>query len=128
MTPIDNLLGANLKRLRMLKEFTQEQIAERCTPPVNGAQIAKYESGDDRMTGARIYDLANILGCVVGALFDGAHQLAMNRRLIVTLPNGKEMLITVEPLGNLKIDTPQKKSYMLALVAGTNRHITTGTK
>lgn len=99
MTPIDTLIGANLKRLRMEKGLTQETVAAQTKPAINPGQIAKYEGGYDRITAGRLYDLSKIIGCKVGEFYEGALALALNHRYEVPLPGGKtiEVLLTQLP-------------------------------
>ncbi len=95
MTPIDKLIGANLKRLRMEKGLTQEEVAARSRPAINPGQIAKYEGGYDRITAGRLYDLAKIISCKVGDFYDGALLLALNKKHQVELPGGKTIVIII---------------------------------
>jgi transcriptional regulator with XRE-family HTH domain len=66
---IDVHLGMRLRRRRRLLGLTQEQLASACG--VRFQQIQKYECGANRISAARLWQLAEALGVAVGYFFDG---------------------------------------------------------
>lgn len=66
---IDVHLGKRLRRRRRLLGLTQQQLAGSCG--VRFQQIQKYECGANRISAARIWQLAEALEVPVGYFFDG---------------------------------------------------------
>jgi len=66
---IDDHLGRRLRRRRRLLGLTQQQVAEACG--VGFQQIQKYECGANRMSAARLWQLARALEVPVGYFYEG---------------------------------------------------------
>ena len=66
---IDVHLGKRLRRRRRLLGLTQQQLAGACG--VRFQQIQKYECGANRISAARLWQLAEALEVPVGYFFDG---------------------------------------------------------
>ena len=66
---IDLHLGRRLRRRRRLLGLTQQQLA--ITVGVRFQQIQKYECGANRISAARLWQLAEALGVPVGYFYDG---------------------------------------------------------
>lgn len=66
---IDVHLGKRLRRRRRLLGLTQQQLAE--TVGVRFQQIQKYECGANRISAARLWQLAEALEVPVGYFYDG---------------------------------------------------------
>lgn len=66
---IDIHLGRRLRRRRRLMGLTQQQLAGACG--VRFQQIQKYECGANRISAARLWQLAEALEVPVGYFFDG---------------------------------------------------------
>ncbi len=66
---IDLHLGKRLRRRRRLLGLTQQQLAGACG--VRFQQIQKYECGANRISAARLWQLAEALEVPVGYFFDG---------------------------------------------------------
>ena len=64
-TDIDRHVGERLRRRRRLMGLTQKELAERVG--IRFQQIHKYETGINRMTASRLYELARALGRAGGA-------------------------------------------------------------
>jgi transcriptional regulator with XRE-family HTH domain len=56
---IDSLIGEKLRFFRLLKNLSQQDIAKKAG--VTFQQIQKYESGTNRISASRLYNLAKIL-------------------------------------------------------------------
>lgn len=68
-TDIDLHLGKRLRRRRRLLGLTQQQLAGVCG--VRFQQIQKYECGANRISAARLWQLAEALDVPVGYFFEG---------------------------------------------------------
>lgn len=66
---IDVHLGKHLRRRRRLLGLTQQQLAE--TVGVRFQQIQKYECGANRISAARLWQLAEALEVPVSYFYDG---------------------------------------------------------
>lgn len=68
-TTIDEIVGANCKRLRLRAGMSQEELAEQLG--VTFQQIGKYESGANRVAASTLHNMSEILECNVMEFFDG---------------------------------------------------------
>ena len=66
---IDLHLGRRLRRRRRLLGLTQQQLAVQVG--VRFQQIQKYECGANRISAARLWELAEALGTPVSYFYDG---------------------------------------------------------
>ncbi len=66
---IDRHVGQRLRRRRRLMGLTQKELAERVG--IRFQQIHKYETGINRMTASRLYELAKALGAPVEHFYEG---------------------------------------------------------
>jgi transcriptional regulator with XRE-family HTH domain len=69
VTTVDVHIGKRLRRRRRLLGMTQQQLAE--SVGVRFQQIQKYECGANRVTAARLYELARAIKVPVQYFFDG---------------------------------------------------------
>jgi transcriptional regulator with XRE-family HTH domain len=69
MDEIDEHLGRRLRRRRRLLGLTQQQLATTCG--VRFQQIQKYECAANRMSAARLWQLAQALDVPVSYFFEG---------------------------------------------------------
>ena len=66
---VDRHVGANLRRLRLERNLTQQILADRLE--VSYQQLQKYERGTNRLSASTIYDLSWILEVPITAFFEG---------------------------------------------------------
>ncbi len=66
---IDEHLGRRLRRRRRLLGLTQQQLASACG--VRFQQIQKYECAANRMSAARVWQLAQILDVPISYFYEG---------------------------------------------------------
>src|SRR6185436_21065702 len=66
---IDLHIGQRLRHRRWLKGMTQQELAQAIG--VRFQQIQKYESGANRISAARLWDLARALEVPVSFFYDG---------------------------------------------------------
>lgn len=71
MTPteIDILLGRRIRRRRQVLDLTQQEVAEAIG--IRFQQIQKYECAANKMSAARVVQIAKVLDMPVGQLFEG---------------------------------------------------------
>ena len=72
--PVDLHVGQRLRHRRWLVGMTQQQLAT--AVGIKFQQIQKYESGANRISASRLYDLANALDVPVSFFFDGLEPTA----------------------------------------------------
>lgn len=66
---IDQHVGERIRLRRTERGLTQEQLAEALE--VSYQQIQKYETGANRISAGRLFELAHKLGVEVGFFFEG---------------------------------------------------------
>jgi transcriptional regulator with XRE-family HTH domain len=66
---VDQHVGERIRRRRALLGFTQEQLAD--TLQISYQQIQKYETGSNRVSAGRLYQIAQRLDVSVAYFFDG---------------------------------------------------------
>lgn len=64
--PLDRIIGANLRKHRLRRGFSQEDLG--CRLGVSYQQIHKYETGQSALAAARLLRVSDILG-VPAAMF-----------------------------------------------------------
>ncbi len=69
----DRFLGGRIRQLRLEAGLSQAALAERVG--VAYQQLAKYESGENGVSAARLFLLAEALGATPATLFDGLDEL-----------------------------------------------------
>lgn len=75
--PIDVHLGGKLREIRNFRRMTQDVLAD--SLDVGHQQVAKYETGRDRMSAATLYRAAKALGIKPGWFFEGLDLAAGER-------------------------------------------------
>lgn len=71
-TDIDLHIGRRLRRRRRLLNLTQQQLGDRLN--IRFQQVQKYECGANRISAARLWDLAGALQIDVSYFYDGFEQ------------------------------------------------------
>jgi transcriptional regulator with XRE-family HTH domain len=69
---IDQHIGQRLRKLRKMRNLTQEDVADHLG--VSFQQIQKYENGKNRLPFGRAYELSNFLGVDLDAFTTGAEK------------------------------------------------------
>lgn len=67
--PVDAHVGKRVRHRRWMLGMTQQQLAERVG--IKFQQIQKYETGMNRISASRLWDIAHVLGVPVSFFFDG---------------------------------------------------------
>ena len=71
---VDRLVGDRIRRRRILMGLTQDQLGESLW--ISDQQIQKYETGANRVSASRLWDIADALDVNVGFFFEGLDQEA----------------------------------------------------
>jgi len=66
--PVDKHVGKRMKLRRTLLRISQEQLASDIG--VTFQQVQKYESGHNRVSASRLFDISKVLNCRVSFFFD----------------------------------------------------------
>lgn len=67
--PVDAHVGKRIRHRRWMVGMTQQQLADRVG--IKFQQIQKYETGMNRVSASRLYDIAHEMDVPVGFFFDG---------------------------------------------------------
>jgi len=67
--PVDVHVGKRIRHRRWMNGTTQQQLAEKVG--IKFQQIQKYETGMNRVSASRLWDIANVLGVPVSFFFEG---------------------------------------------------------
>ena len=67
--PVDEHVGKRIRQRRWLLGVTQQQLAERVG--IKFQQIQKYETGANRVSASRLWDIADALDVSVSFFFEG---------------------------------------------------------
>jgi transcriptional regulator with XRE-family HTH domain len=67
--PVDVHVGKRIRQRRWMNGTTQQQLAE--AVGIKFQQIQKYETGMNRVSASRLWDIANVLGVEISFFFEG---------------------------------------------------------
>ncbi|KNG92553.1 helix-turn-helix domain-containing protein [Pseudaestuariivita atlantica] len=67
--PVDVHVGKRIRHRRWLVGMTQQQLAEKVG--IKFQQIQKYETGANRVSASRLWDIADTLDVQIGFFFEG---------------------------------------------------------
>ena len=70
--PVDVHVGKRVRHRRWLTGMTQQQLAEQVG--IKFQQIQKYETGANRVSASRLWDIADALDVPVSFFFEGLNQ------------------------------------------------------
>jgi len=66
---VDEFVGEQIRRRRTMLGLTQDQLAQALG--ISYQQVQKYETGTNRVSAGRLYDISRVLDSGVGVFFDG---------------------------------------------------------
>ncbi|MEJ6398378.1 helix-turn-helix domain-containing protein [Yoonia sp. 208BN28-4] len=72
--PVDVHVGKRIRHRRWMNGVTQQQLAEQVG--IKFQQIQKYETGMNRVSASRLWDIASVLGVEVSFFFEGLDEEA----------------------------------------------------
>ncbi|MEO1476074.1 MAG: helix-turn-helix transcriptional regulator [Pseudomonadota bacterium] len=64
---IDRIIGTQIRQRRIMMGLTQDQIAEALG--ISYQQVQKYETGSNRVSASRLYEIATLLDTKIGWFF-----------------------------------------------------------
>lgn len=67
--PVDVHVGKRIRQRRWMIGITQQQLAD--SVGIKFQQIQKYETGMNRVSASRLWDISRTLGVEIGFFFDG---------------------------------------------------------
>ena len=70
---VDRLVGRNVREQRALQNYTQEWLAAKLG--ISYQQVQKYETGSNRISCGRLYEIARHLNISIAALYRGIEQV-----------------------------------------------------
>ncbi|WP_197917119.1 helix-turn-helix domain-containing protein [Thiosulfatihalobacter marinus] len=90
--PVDVHVGKRIRQRRWLTGMTQQQLAEQVG--IKFQQIQKYETGANRVSASRLWDIADALDVPVSFFFEGldAEEGDLARKVPADLMGDKEAL------------------------------------
>ncbi|MCH8858630.1 MAG: helix-turn-helix transcriptional regulator [Proteobacteria bacterium] len=107
----DDHVGARMRLRRILLGMTQEQLAG--TLAISYQQVQKYETGANRISAGRLFEIAERLGVDVGYFFEGLDPDV----LPPSLPHGGRNRIAIDLVRNfLEISSEDQRSALANLV------------
>jgi len=68
---VDEHVGKRIRQRRWLLGMTQQKLAE--TVGIKFQQIQKYETGANRVSASRLWDIGEAMGVPVSFFFEGVH-------------------------------------------------------
>lgn len=107
---IDRHVGDRIRRRRVLMGYTQEQLADALE--ISYQQIQKYETGANRVSAGRLFQIAQRLETTVGYFFEG-----LERGGYSSDPIGANARPTIELVRNFNaIQNPSTRAAVAQLV------------
>ena len=111
--PVDVYVGKRVRQRRWMIGMTQQQLAERVG--IKFQQIQKYETGANRVSASRLWDIARVLGVPVSFFFEGLHSQAEDRKVPGDVVADKEALELVRSYYAIP-ETQRRQLFELARV------------
>lgn len=72
---IEKIIGQNLKKIRIQRGLTLQEVASSLAKPISFQQLRKYETGVNRISVALLIECAKILKCSIIELLEGITNL-----------------------------------------------------
>ncbi len=108
---MDDHVGARIRLRRTLLGLTQEQLAASLN--ISYQQIQKYETGANRISAGRLFEIALRLSVDVSYFFDGMEANSQRQQL----PHGGHNRVAIELVRNfLEIDDDELRTALANLV------------
>ncbi len=82
--PVDVHVGKRIRHRRWMNGTTQQQLAE--AVGIKFQQIQKYETGMNRVSASRLWDIANVLNVNVSFFFEGLDESKRSAGSATDLP------------------------------------------
>jgi transcriptional regulator with XRE-family HTH domain len=108
---VDSHVGSRIRKRRTLLGLTQEQLA--AALDISYQQVQKYETGANRVSAGRLYQISKELSVEVSYFFDGLEESGTTDQL----PHGGRNRPTIELAKNFsEIDNPSVRAAVSNLV------------
>lgn len=108
---VDEYVGEQIRRRRTVLGLTQEQLAGALK--ISYQQVQKYETGANRVSAGRLFEIAQHLDVAIGYFFDGVDPDVSSR----SLPHGGRSRTTIELVRNFsEISDPNIRNAVSSLV------------
>lgn len=91
---VDSHVGQRIRERRTVLGLTQEQLAKALK--ISYQQVQKYETGANRVSAGRLYEVATKLGVPVAFFFEGIKQ----RAAVEPMPHGGKSRTTIDLVSN----------------------------
>ena len=88
--PVDAHVGKRIRHRRWMIGVTQQQLAEKVG--IKFQQIQKYETGMNRVSASRLWDIADSLGVTIAFFFEGLSEAGQAANAGADLMADKEAL------------------------------------
>ncbi len=111
--PVDVHVGKRVRHRRWMVGMTQQQLAERVG--IKFQQIQKYETGMNRISASRLWDISEALGVPVSFFFEGLGDAAAKTALPGDILADKEALELVRSYYAIP-ETQRRRLFELARV------------
>ena len=82
--PVDIHVGKRIRHRRWLVGITQQQLAEKVG--IKFQQIQKYETGANRVSASRLWDISETLDVSISFFFDGIDKFKRPSEAVSTVP------------------------------------------
>jgi transcriptional regulator with XRE-family HTH domain len=110
--PVDAHVGKRIRHRRWMVGMTQQQLADKVG--IKFQQIQKYETGMNRVSASRLWDIAETLGVAISFFFEGLANESANPAA-VDLMADKEALELVRSYYAIP-ETQRRRLFDLARV------------
>lgn len=88
--PVDAHVGKRIRHRRWMVGMTQQQLADRVG--IKFQQIQKYETGMNRVSASRLWDIAEVLGVPISFFFEGLSDSDARAAAVGDMMTDKEAL------------------------------------
>ncbi|MEO0823541.1 MAG: helix-turn-helix transcriptional regulator [Pseudomonadota bacterium] len=113
--PVDVHVGQRVRQRRWMVGMTQQQLAERVG--IKFQQIQKYETGTNRVSASRLWDIASALEVPVAFFFEGLDEAMEAGGHAEDVLGDKEALDLVRAYYSIP-ETQRRRLFDLARVLG----------
>lgn len=113
--PVDTHVGKRVRQLRWLRKVTQTQLADQVG--IKFQQIQKYETGANRISASRLWEIAETLGVEVSYFFEGYGGSSSKKSPDISCPAEAKLLAHFRSLVPAKQGTVADLTRQLAAPA-----------
>lgn len=108
---VDEHVGERIRQRRTLLGMTQEQLA--AALDISYQQVQKYETGSNRVSAGRLFEIANHLDAEIGYFFEGLEPAGR----VGPMPHGGRNRVAIELVRNfMDIPDPEIRGAVSSLV------------